>query len=234
MQDDALPPLRADAKRNRAKILQAAQEAFALEGKLVPLDEIARRAGVGAGTVYRHFATKEVLFQQVVNERLEQIVDEARALATAAAPGTAFYDFFAHVVEQATFNHALCEALALQSDPLNTQHIEEAFNEALDDLLQRARAAGEVRRDIDIDDVRALLAGCLTMERRRALPGRMAALACEALRPVTKPLHRNETIRNTPTTCETCARPLEPSRTGRPARYCSAGCRQKAHRLRHR
>ncbi|MFD6451097.1 helix-turn-helix domain-containing protein, partial [Nocardia sp. NPDC060220] len=59
-------PLRADARRNRERVLAAAQEAFAAEGISVPLDDIARRAGVGAGTVYRHFPTKEALFTAAI------------------------------------------------------------------------------------------------------------------------------------------------------------------------
>ena len=75
--------MRADARRNRAKVLAAAEEAFAVDGLAVPLDDIARLAGVGAGTVYRHFPSKEALFQAVVLERIEQFAEEARGLAAA-------------------------------------------------------------------------------------------------------------------------------------------------------
>src|SRR5215472_3500974 len=77
-------PLRADAQRNRARVLQAARRAFAAEGVSVPLDEIARRAGVGAGTVYRHFPSKEALFEAVVHDRLRQLTEEGRALSADA------------------------------------------------------------------------------------------------------------------------------------------------------
>ena len=63
-------PMRADARRNRARVLEAARAVFAEEGLAVPLDEIAARAGVGAGTVYRHFPTKEALFEAVVTDRI--------------------------------------------------------------------------------------------------------------------------------------------------------------------
>ena len=65
-------PLRADAARNRARVLEVAYDTFAAEGLSVPIDEIARRAGVGAGTVYRHFPTKEDLFRAVVDDRLRR------------------------------------------------------------------------------------------------------------------------------------------------------------------
>ena len=67
-------PLRADAARNRARVLETAYETFAAEGLSVPIDEIARRAGVGAGTVYRHFPTKEDLFRAVVDSRIRRII----------------------------------------------------------------------------------------------------------------------------------------------------------------
>src|ERR1700704_3720787 len=86
-------PLRADAARNRDKVLRAAREAFAESGSGVPLDEIAARAGVGPGTVYRHFPAKEALFEAVVTARLTDLVRDARARASAADPGEAFFGF---------------------------------------------------------------------------------------------------------------------------------------------
>jgi AcrR family transcriptional regulator len=82
--DDQLSPLRADARRNRARVLEAAQEAFTAEGLSVPLDEIARRAGVGAGTVYRHFPTKEALFEAVVVHRIQGLTEDALTRAQQA------------------------------------------------------------------------------------------------------------------------------------------------------
>ena len=74
-------PLRADAARNRENVLRAARDAFAESGYGVPLDEIAARAGVGPGTVYRHFPTKEALFEAVVTVRVQDLVADARARA---------------------------------------------------------------------------------------------------------------------------------------------------------
>ena len=73
-------PLRADARRNRERILAAATAAFAADGLSVPLDEIARRAGVGPGTLYRHFPAKETLWEAVLHDRLQRLADEAEAL----------------------------------------------------------------------------------------------------------------------------------------------------------
>ena len=79
-------PLRADARRNRERILAAATAAFAAEGLSVPLDEIARRAGVGPGTLYRHFPAKETLWEAVLHDRLRRLADEAEALHDAGHP----------------------------------------------------------------------------------------------------------------------------------------------------
>src|SRR5580658_381515 len=84
-------PLRADAARNREKVLRAAREAFAESGYGVPLDEIAARAGVGPGTVYRHFPAKEALFEAVVTARVTDLVADARNRAGAADAGKAFF-----------------------------------------------------------------------------------------------------------------------------------------------
>lgn len=220
------PARRADARRNRDRVLAAAQDAFAEEGILVPLDEIARRAGVGAGTVYRHFVTKEALFAEVVSDRIERVVDEGRELLDERDPGQAFYDFFATVVERAAFNRAVCEALEHRSGICSVE-VQRDFDNLVAELLRRAQAAGSVRADVDAAEVRTLLTGCITMERGRARPGRMVELITDALRPsVTKPVVRN-------VTCEICNGPLPTSTTGRPARYCSPACRQKAHRRRH-
>ena len=86
-------PLRADARRNREQVLRAAREAFAESGYGVPLDEIAARAGVGPGTVYRHFPAKEALFQAVVTARIEDLLGDARARADGDDPGGAFSAF---------------------------------------------------------------------------------------------------------------------------------------------
>src|SRR5215467_9547609 len=90
--------LRADAARNRTRVLEVAYDTFAAEGLSVPIDEIARRAGVGAGTVYRHFPTKDSLFQAIVLTRHERMTAQARQLASARDPGAAFLDFLAALV----------------------------------------------------------------------------------------------------------------------------------------
>src|ERR1700733_11916168 len=84
---------RADARRNRARILEVAIDAFARDGLAVPVQEIARRAGVSTGTVSRHFPAKDDLFAAIVLDRAERLVATARTLAETQPPGAAFYSF---------------------------------------------------------------------------------------------------------------------------------------------
>lgn len=160
-------PLRADAARNRAKVLAAAESAFAADGLGVPLDEIARRAGVGPGTVYRHFPTKEALFEAVVAHRLERLTEQARALADAEDPGQAFLDLFGLLVRHAVGNRALADALAFPEGMLQAVwERKQALAKELNALLERAQRAGSIRPDVGGPDVQALVVGCLAMSRQ--------------------------------------------------------------------
>jgi AcrR family transcriptional regulator len=156
---------RADAVRNRERILVAAQEAFAAEGPSVSLDDVARRAGVGAGTVHRHFPTKDELFSAVIAGRMRDLADGARDLADASDPGEAFFGFFHQMADQARQNLALSAAL---TEPLGDT-VREAGHDlesALGALLDRAQKAGAVRLDFGIIELHAVIAGALVMEQR--------------------------------------------------------------------
>src|SRR5579885_3613499 len=101
-------PLRADAVRNRARILEAANEAFAAEGLGVPIDVIAQRAGVGVGTMYRHFPTKEALGAAILTTKMEALIAEADRLAEADDPAAALDEYLAAILTEGT----ACSALA--------------------------------------------------------------------------------------------------------------------------
>lgn len=146
-------PLRADALRNRGKILSAAREVFAVSGYDVPLDEIAARAGVGPGTVYRHFPSKEALFEAVVTARVQDLIEDARARAAAEDPGSAFFGFLGRVRQEAAAKRDLPDAMALAGG------LQDDLNAALDVLLRRAQQAGEVRPGITTPDLILLLKG---------------------------------------------------------------------------
>jgi AcrR family transcriptional regulator len=154
--------LRSDAARNRARLLDVAYEAFAAEGLAVPIDEIARRAGVGAGTVYRHFPTKEALFKAIVADRLDQLVDHARTLTDERDPGDALFAFLTTMVTEGAADHGLVDALAGVGFDLDA---EERFMTTLGDMLTRAQEAGAVRPDVDLHDLKSLLVGFQAMQR---------------------------------------------------------------------
>ena len=184
-------PQRADAVRNRARVLEAARAAFAAEGLAVPLDEIARRAGVGAGTVYRHFPTKEALFEAVIADQLAALAEDAEARAAGGGdPGEQFFTFFATVIEDGTRKADLADALTSAGVRLRQETLASAgrLQQALAALLEGAQRAGAVRPDVDTMDLHALAAGALAAERKRASgpdaePGRLTRIIADGLRP---------------------------------------------------
>jgi AcrR family transcriptional regulator len=180
-------PLRADAARNRARVLEVAYETFAAEGLAVPIDEIARRAGVGAGTVYRHFPTKEDLFRAVIADRIDTIVADGRALLASGDPGAALFTFLRSMVLQwGATDQGLADALAGVGIDINeaVPEAEEAFLALLGDLLRAAQTAGTVRRDLDVRDLKALMVGAQAMQGYNAdAAERLTEVVLDGLRP---------------------------------------------------
>ena len=170
-------------------MLDAAEAVFASEGLSVPIDEIARRAGVGAGTVYRHFPTKEALFEAIIIGRVQRLVDDARSLSTAENPGQAFFDFWSRMVAEGAAKKDLHDALAGAGMDLRSVHlgIVQDLRSAIGALLTRAQEAGAVRDDVGIEELMVLMASTsLAMKHRSddaSLPGRLAAVICDGLRP---------------------------------------------------
>ncbi|SHM50999.1 TetR/AcrR family transcriptional regulator [Cryptosporangium aurantiacum] len=180
--------LRADARRNRARVLEVAIEAFATEGLAVPIHEIARRAGVGTGTVSRHFPTKESLFQAIVSTRVEHLVTQARAIEAEHAPGDAFFVFFGVMAAEGALDRGLADALIGAGFDIDAAADSTGYdlNGHLERLLAAAQEAGTVRGDVDFADVKALLAGCLARERGTAdaaARDRMITIVRAGLRP---------------------------------------------------
>ena len=176
--------MRADAQRNRDLILNAARDVFAARGFGAPLDEIATRAGVGPGTVYRHFPSKEALFEAVVRARVEDLTADARAGADSADPGSAFFAFLGLLAGQAATKRDLPDAISLPGGLLADLHA------AVDTLLRRAQAAGAVRPGVTVPELVIVLKGVLAAigqagEERagRDLADRWFAILADGLRP---------------------------------------------------
>jgi AcrR family transcriptional regulator len=178
-------PLRADARRNRERVLAAAREAFAELGFGVPLDVIAERAGVGPGTVYRHFPTKEALFEAVTLARVRDLVAVARAGAQSADPGAALDGFLARLAHEASAKRDLPDALG-GAGAAAVALARTELHAALDDLLNRARDAGAVRPGIGAPELLALLKGLLQAMQENTdpdLPARLVTVVRDGLRP---------------------------------------------------
>ncbi|MER7168594.1 TetR family transcriptional regulator [Micromonospora sp. NPDC000207] len=153
-------PLRADSARVRARMLQAARKRVADGDLELPMNAVAKAAGVGVGTVYRHFPTRQALLEALAAERYTLLVAEAEQAA--AGP-----DVAAEVARllRAALEHQRCDPAlaAVLAEPdaarQETRDLGQALAAAVDRLLERARAAGEIRPDITVDDLRALVCG---------------------------------------------------------------------------
>ena len=162
--------LRADARRNRDLILRAADEAFAEEGLAVPVDEIARRAGVGAGTLYRHFPTKEALFEAVLISHMDAIAERGRELAGHDDAGAALFEFLTLLANESASKKNLIDALAgagidVKERASDSKH---AVEEAFATLLTRAQEGGYIRTDVTVADLFALVMGTCAMANQPA------------------------------------------------------------------
>ncbi|MEV4583273.1 helix-turn-helix domain-containing protein [Nonomuraea jabiensis] len=241
----AAPAGRADARRNRELVLSTAVRVFAEEGPGVSLGRIAQRAGVGAGTVYRHFPSKDILLEAVLAEHLGTLVAAADRWRARAAPGDALFCFLLEVIEKSAGRQHVCDALT--GDRSWPRAVLAAavrrFHEALERLLHDARQAGVVRADVRVDDLSALAVGGAAVRaahRDQDRGARLVRLLLDGLRAraVTKPEpfrdasppSRHET--SAPRHCGECGTPLPERTAGRPPRYCGPTCRQRAHRRR--
>jgi AcrR family transcriptional regulator len=160
-------PQRADAKRNRERILDCARDAFAAHGPDTQMDEVARLAGVGVGTVYRHFPTKESLLGELVRQKMERMADNTRAgLGREGEPFAVLADTLRANVEIASADAALQYAMLGAGEGV-WELAGEADAELIaltDELIGRAQAAGTMRADVSALDIPMLMCGvCATM-----------------------------------------------------------------------
>jgi AcrR family transcriptional regulator len=147
-------PLRADARRNRERVLVAARETFAADGLDAQVDDVADRAGVGVGTVYRHFPTKEALIDAVAAAGYEEICSIARESLEQDDPWEAFSDFMWRGARMHRHDRAQCEINSTRPDVV--QRVFGDKQELLGlvaQLIERGQAAGAIRADLTADDM---------------------------------------------------------------------------------
>jgi AcrR family transcriptional regulator len=150
-------PLRADARRNRERILRAARAVFAEKGREAQIDDVARKAKVGVGTVYRHFPTKDALLEALAVEQFDRITSWAREALCEEDAWAAFEALIWRGAELQATDRALMEAVAdAKSKVAQESH---DLHACMAELLARARTAGAVRADATAEDVQLMMCG---------------------------------------------------------------------------
>ena len=157
MDSDAPRPIRADAQRNRARILDAAHDVFTEGGPHASTEEVARRAGVAIGTVFRHFPTKADLLQALMRQVLQRITDEAADLVAHGDPATALFEFFALLVRRTAASRTAVSLLAEEGTEVSITGPIGSLADTVGHLLARGQEAGAVRAEVQPDEVMALL-----------------------------------------------------------------------------
>ncbi|MFL6125060.1 TetR/AcrR family transcriptional regulator [Actinophytocola sp.] len=183
-------PLRADARRNRDQILVAAREIFTERGVDVAMEEIARRASVGVGTLYRRFADREALIRAVFHETYQVVAAEMRAALAESPTG---WDALMRIMRQSAWLHVSVQAKSplvtavVKADP-STSGLRERVLDMLDEVVRRAQAEGTLRRDVGAGDLAVLFMSvvkqshALTPEAAGLAPLRALAIMMDGLR----------------------------------------------------
>jgi AcrR family transcriptional regulator len=184
-------PLRADARRNRDQILMAAREIFAERGADVAMEEIARRASVGVGTLYRRFADRETLIRAVFHDTYRTVVEETRAALAEEPTGWAA---LIRIMRQSAWLHVSVQAKSpkvtavVKADP-DTSRLRDHLLDMVAEAVRRAQAEGTLRRDVAVGDIVMLFMSvvhhqphAITAEAAGLTPGRVLAIMIDGLR----------------------------------------------------
>jgi AcrR family transcriptional regulator len=178
---------RADASRNRDRLLDAASAAFARDGVEASLEGIAKDAGVGIGTLYRHFPNRDALMEAVYRRNVEQLLADAEALASSKPPVEALSEFMQRFVRYVATKKGLATHLktVLGSDSDLFTSSQSRLNATVGRMVGAAVASGDIRPDADAEDlIRALAGVCMTsdMTQSQDQPCRIARLLMDGLR----------------------------------------------------
>ncbi|PQD99427.1 TetR family transcriptional regulator [Streptosporangium roseum DSM] [Mycolicibacterium parafortuitum] len=180
-------PTRADATRNRALLLAAAEAEFAERGPSASVADIARRAGVAKGTLFRHFPTKEDLIAAIVCGHIAVLADAARQLADAPDPGAALLEFLTIAADQRQRHDLTFLQSASAGDP-RVAEAGDALHTNLETLVERARQAGAIRADVTEADIFLMMCAPIHIVENLAAPSpllwqRYLAIIFDGLRP---------------------------------------------------
>lgn len=196
-------PLRADAQRNVARLIEAAREAFAVHGPGASLDDIARAAGVGPGTLYRHFPTRLTLFEAVYRDSVERLCADGLRRSETEPPADALVDWLRGFVVVLTQKRGLAAALTEEGQTSEVfAQCHAMINATGSALIDRARSAGAIREDVSLDDVlkmaKAFAVAGETSPEGSALAERLLSLAMDGLRPRAQTSMSSKTNISTP------------------------------------
>jgi len=146
-------PLRKDAARNRALLLEAARAVFAERGLEASLDDVAHQAGLGVGTAYRHFANKYELAAAIFAEAIDQVIELADHAAEAPDPWTGIVTFLEGTAEMQTADRGLREVLMGVHDPERMEQVHDRLSSPMRRMIERGKHAGQIRPDVEVTDL---------------------------------------------------------------------------------
>jgi AcrR family transcriptional regulator len=183
-------PMRADARRNHERVLAAAEAVFSKAGLKAQVEDVARRAGVGVGTVCRHFPTKQALVEAVLRRMFESLVQDAHDALNEDDPGAAFRAFVVALSDFQARHRGLAEQMATEIDvSVEARPLRGELRDAVNELLARAQAAGAIRSDVGPADVAMLFSGvahatAVVGNLQTQLRERYVAIILDGLRPL--------------------------------------------------
>jgi AcrR family transcriptional regulator len=151
--------LRADARRNRAAVMAAAKKLFADRGLDAQMPDVAKRAKVGVGTVYRHFPTKEDLIAALVAERFERLAQKAGEGVEAEDPWDGLADFIRFAAQIQADDRGLCEVMGSRPDMMDAAARAAGLPELCEQLIGRAQRSGQLRSDLTWEDIPMIACG---------------------------------------------------------------------------
>jgi AcrR family transcriptional regulator len=163
--------LRADARRNREAILAAAKKLFADEGLDAQMPDIAKSAKVGVGTVYRHFPTKDDLIAALAEERFERLAEKAREGIAAENPWDGVCEFIRFAANLQADDRGLCEVMGSRPEVMNASALAVGLDKLTDELVKRAQRSGELRKDLDWQDIPMIACGMGSVTQPTMGPG---------------------------------------------------------------
>ena len=156
---DAVRPLRADARRNRQAVIDAASKLFTEQGLDAQMPDVARAANVGVGTVYRHFPTKDQLIAAIASQHFDRMAERGREDLELADPWEGISDFIRFAIQIQADDRGLCEIMSSRPELMDTAARAAGLPELCDKLVKRAQQSGQLRSDLDWEDVPMIACG---------------------------------------------------------------------------